>query len=135
MTFRVVNSKMNPIENPYTFRANNRYNCHFNAAANILENETGYEIHMALPGVDKSQVEMTVTENILHVHSKESNQPGNDKKYIIKQFENGYFSRKFRLNDSIDTSNIEAVMENGILRIMLNLKAADIKNAKSIEIK
>jgi HSP20 family protein len=135
MTFRVVNSKMNPIENPYTFRAHNRHNCHFNAAANILRTETGYEIQMALPGVAKSQVEMTVTENILHVHSKESEQAANDKKYIIKQFDNGYFSRKFRLDDNIDASNIDAVMENGVLRVMLNLKTADIKQAKSIEIK
>lgn len=134
MTIRVVNSKMNPVQNPYAFRAHNRQRCQFHAASNILETEKGYEIQMALPGVDKSQVEMTVTENILHIHSKDREQVTNGKNYIIKQFDNGYFSRKFRLDDNIDTSNIGAVMENGVLRITLSLKTPEIKKAKSIEI-
>lgn len=78
---------------------------------------------------------MIVTENILHVHAREQEQTPNEKKYILKQFDYTSFSRKFRLDDSIDTSRIDATMENGVLKIMLSLKTPEIKKAKSIEIK
>jgi len=135
MTIRVVNSKMNPVQHPYAFRTHNRQQCHQSAAANILSKDDGFEIHMALPGVDKSRIEMTVTENILHVHAKEQEQTPGEKKYVIKQFDYTSFSRKFRLDDSIDTSRIDATMENGVLKIMLSLKTPEIRKAKSIEIK
>jgi len=135
MTIRVVNSKMNPVQNPYTFRAHNRQHCNCTVAANIMETDNGYEIHMALPGVEKSEIEMTVTESILHVHSREKEQKPNEKRYIIKQFDNVYFSRKFRLDESIDTTQIGATLENGVLKIMLSKKTPEIKKAKSIEIR
>ena len=92
---------------------------HKHIASNILQTENGFEIQLALPGIDKSQVEIFIKEGILTIKSKERDGDRNERNYKLKQFDYSIFEKSFELNDEIDMEKIQANFNNGILTLNL----------------
>ena len=99
--------------------------------ANVVEFDDRFEINLALPGVLKENVDIKVEGRHLIVSSDQNNE--DTSKYTFKEFEFGQFERKFVLPRNINTENIEANFNSGILNISL-LKREDAK-PRSITIK
>lgn len=74
---------------------------------NIEETELGYSIELELPGFKKNEVSVEIKESILTVLAK------SNKREI---------SKSFSVGNEIDSENIGAALEDGILRISLNKK-------------
>jgi HSP20 family protein len=92
----------------------------FKPLTNISENEHNYILEMAIPGFDKNQVEISVENNVLKVTGTRETKEYKTKykaEYDFKSFE-----RLFTLSNDIDTQNISAKFDNGILTISLNKK-------------
>lgn len=103
--------------------------------SNIIKNEKGYEILLAVPGIEKNSIQIELKENILIIESK-SKQEKDQKMYSLKQFDYSNFSKKYELNDSIDRDSIEAIYKKGILSISLSLKDKEEASiVKKIDIK
>jgi HSP20 family protein len=99
----------------------------------VIENDNEYIIEMLLAGVKKEDISIDIKKDklILKAERKEIK----DLKYNRKQTYFGKYERLFILPDNADIDNIEASMDNGILKIII-LKTKDIKlNKKAIEIK
>ena len=79
--------------------------------------EDKYVITVDLPGVKKGDFKLSVDNSVLAI-------TGERKNY-------GKFTRSYKVDSSIDTSNISATMEDGVLTISLNKKK---EPNKSIEI-
>ena len=87
-------------------------------AVNIKEDENGFEVEMAVPGMTKDDFKINLENNMLSISSeKELKNEKTEGNYSRKEFSYQSFSRSFSLPDSVDDSKIHAKYENGILFI------------------
>ena len=100
----------------------------------IYEKDNNYHIEMDIPGFSKEDVKIEVDNDRLTIKaSKSSESNDEDKNYIKRERSYGEYQRSFSLGD-IDTDNIDATFEKGMLLITLPKKAAE-DSKKTIEIK
>lgn len=94
----------------------------------VTENDKEYTIHVETPGMDKTELHVTVKEGVLTISgekkTKQSTKQGN---YIQMESAYGHFSRSFYLADDINEKKIKADYQNGVLIISVPKK----KNANS----
>jgi HSP20 family protein len=94
-------------------------NCDCIPAANIIENEDVFEIHIAAPGYSKEDVRIDLENNVLTVSCDKNKTNGQDINYIRHEFDYGTFRRAFTLPKIVDTEKIAADYTNGLLQIKL----------------
>lgn len=110
----------------------------FNPAVDIIEHETTYELHVNLPGMSKSDIQLQLEDNKLvisgerHFQKEEQSEEGAKPRY--HRIESGYgsFKRSFTLSNDIQRDSIQARFENGILLVTLNKKEDGLN--KTIEV-
>jgi HSP20 family protein len=118
---------------------NSRWNvCPMNmAAVNIVENQGGYQLSLAAPGLKKEDFKVDVDANMLTITSeKEENKEVNNKKFARKEYGFSSFSRSFSLPEEIHIDNIDAKYEDGVLKIsMPRKKEVQKQTVKKIAVK
>lgn len=103
-------------------------------AANISENEKSYNIDISAPGIKKDDFKIKVENNVLTVSSEKENEKMEEtEKFTRREFVYGSFCRSFTLPKIVETDNIKASYENGILKIELP-KKEEVKITKEIAI-
>ena len=102
--------------------------------ADILEDEKNIYLNIELPGVEKKDINIKLSENILTISGEKKSEVNVVEKNIFQQERNyGEFSRSFEFETNLDAENIFAKFENGILKITAQKKNIKEKE-KSIEI-
>lgn len=107
----------------------------FTPAVDIVEDEKSYEIHLAVPGVSKSDFKINLLDGKLTVSGErklQEKKEGRNFHTVETQF--GSFSRSFFLPEDVVSEQIEAGYENGILRLTLPKREKKIAKA-TIEVK
>lgn len=106
-------------------------------AANIKETKEHFQIELSVPGWQKEDFQISLEKNLLVLSAeKREEQVVEGEKYTRREFKQTSFKRSFELSDLIDTSNISAQYENGILKVSLPKKQeAQVELAKKIEVK
>ena len=90
---------------------------------NIRETAEAFILDIIAPGLEKSDFKVNIEKNLLTVSAEKKSEVKNEtEKMIRKEFSFRSFSRSFKLNDTIDTSNINAKYEQGVLNINLPKK-------------
>jgi len=84
-----------------------------NKQTNITKNENEYLIQIAVPGLTKNDIKITLNENVINI-SHESQET--DEKTF--SFTNS-FKKSYTLPEDIDEKNIKGSVENGVLNIIL----------------
>jgi HSP20 family protein len=86
----------------------------------VLENEQAFEIHFAVPGLNKEDFNIELKDNYLTVSGerKFSNEK-KDKNYHSIETSYGSFSRAFSLPENVDASKINAKYDRGILELTI----------------
>ncbi len=103
--------------------------------ANIIENNEQYKIEMAAPGMEKADFKIDLDGKILTISAeKKAATESKDEKLIRKEFSYKGFKRSFTLDEKIDSPNISARYENGILKLELPKKEEIKGGAKQITI-
>ena len=102
---------------------------------NIIKDGEKFQIEIALAGVDKKDLEITVAEGVLTVEHKAPGEQdlGNSWDWIHKGIAQRNFKRNFTLNDDIVVQGSR--MENGMLYIELERIIPEEKKPKTIAIK
>ncbi|WLQ13022.1 Hsp20/alpha crystallin family protein [Hahella aquimaris] len=102
-------------------------------AVDITETKEAFLIKAELPGVDKSQVKVSVHEGVLSIQGerKLEKEEGDKKHHRVERFY-GAFARSFTLPDNVDENNIRAEYRDGILT--LHLSKVEKAQPKAIEI-
>ncbi len=100
----------------------------FSPEVNIFETPEGYMLEGEMPGVTKDGLEITLEGNTLTIvgHRKETDFGANP---VYRESRSGSFRRVFELDPAIDSSKINAKMEQGVLKLHLP-KAEKIKPRK-----
>lgn len=95
-------------------------------AVNVKDSENRYEIEVAVPGMDKRDFKVELKDNLLHVSANKENrneQKDETSRYVRKEFSYQSFTRSFTLpEDSVDSENISASYNDGILNIVVPKK-------------
>ncbi len=81
---------------------------------------------MDLPGVKKEDVNIKLENNILEVEGRIDYALYEKLNPVYTEYNIGNFARRFTVSNAVDTSNIEAVLKNGVLTLML-LKVPEAK--------
>ncbi|WP_020005261.1 Hsp20/alpha crystallin family protein [Brachyspira innocens] len=100
---------------------------------NIEEDEKSYCIEMDMPGVKKEDLDIGIKENILSISAKrkkvKKSENGESKEEVVSSYEQSFnISTK-----GIDVENIEANLNNGVLKVILP-KKEELKFEKKINI-
>jgi len=86
----------------------------------ILEQADGIRIMAELPGVNPSDVKISVEDNILTIQGAKQ-QVAEEKTERVHRYERTYgaFERSFTPPPTVDASNIKATYDNGVLTVTL----------------
>src|SRR5689334_16528596 len=86
----------------------------------VCEREDEIVIFVELPGVDKSDVQLSWNHGVLTI-SGQKRQPayGKRHRYFCLERAYGYFKREIEVIAPIDRKGAKAALENGLLRICL----------------
>ena len=85
----------------------------------IREDKDNYVIDIDLPGFDKKNIKIDVTDGYLTINAKVNNEDNEKKggKYIRKERYFGECSRSFYVGDDVKPEDITANFKNGILTL------------------
>ncbi len=102
---------------------------------NIRETDKEYEMQLVAPGLKKEDFHLNVTGDTLTVsfEHKQEEETGNEG-WLQQEFRKQSFSRSFQLGDTIDTRNIKARYDNGILYLVLPKNEKSQKLSTSIKV-
>ena len=89
-------------------------------------------VHLDLPGVDPSSVELTAERNVLTVTAERRFEPQEEDELLVTERPQGTFTRQLLLGESLDADRIEASYENGVLT--LAIPVAEQAKPRRIEI-
>lgn len=107
----------------------------FLPAADVTEDEKGYEISLSVAGVNKEDLKIDLNENKLTISGERKlNREGDQKKYHTIETRYGAFSRTFYLPENTNTEAIAAEYTNGVLKVFVPKDEKKQRTAK-IEIK
>lgn len=103
---------------------------------NIKEDENGFTVEMAAPGMTKDDFNIHLDKNVLTISSEKEEEFKNDvEKYTRREYAYHSFQRSFTLPDIADGEKINAKYEHGILTIGIPKKEeAKPRPPKSIKI-
>jgi HSP20 family molecular chaperone IbpA len=85
----------------------------------ILETDAGLLLRADLPGVTKETLDLVIEDNVLKIFGRSVVHLPEDAKPAHYEFRLGDFYRSFILGDEIDSENIKAELENGVLSLKL----------------
>jgi HSP20 family protein len=83
-----------------------------------------FVVHFDLPGFDADSIEMTVEKNVLTVRAERSWRPSDDIEVVVSERPQGSVTRQLFLGDNLDTDNIEASYDQGVLTVRIPVAEA-----------
>ncbi len=105
----------------------------------IKEQKDKYLLDIDLPGFDKENIHLSLTDGYLNIKAKVKKEENSkdDTKYIRKERYYGECSRSFYVGDNIKEEDIKAEFKNGILCVEIPKKELEnkAKEVKQIPIK
>ena len=102
---------------------------------NIIDKAAVYSVELLVPGYIKADFSIKLDNNVLTVSTEKKEYNNVDsEKFIRTEFALKSFKRSFTLNEKIDTDNIGARYEDGILKIELPKKESHNAAPKDINI-
>ena len=101
-------------------------------SANVIENKDDFKVFLAAPGLKKSDFNIDVNGNMLTISSeKEETKDEKDGQHTRREYNYSSFSRTFTMPEEVLRDKIEAVYEDGVLKLTLPKKEEARKLALS----
>jgi HSP20 family protein len=96
----------------------------FAPAVDVYEDEHKVTLKIEVPGIDEKDIDIRVENNSLTVHGErkiEKEEKEENYRRVERQY--GSFTRNFTLPTTVDTENVSADYDKGVLKISLPKKA------------
>src|SRR6266478_3135110 len=96
----------------------------FAPPVDIYEDEHNVTMKLEVPGIDEKDIDVRIEGNTLTVHGErkiEKEEKEENYRRVERQY--GSFTRSFTLPSSVDTGQVNAHYDNGVLKISLAKKA------------
>lgn len=116
------------IETRYINQQNNNYPPH-----NIISNDDiNYVIELAIAGFKKSDINITVEQNLLTITGEKDKSTEEERNYIHRGISARSFTKQFNLAEHIVVK--DAIIDNGILQIILERIVPEEMKVRTIEV-
>ena len=97
--------------------ANGHPEAYTSPPVDIHETADGFVLAADLPGVPQDSLEVSVTNNVLTIKGRaQRNLPG---KARYQEFQPASVFRQFKLGNALDTDQVDARLNNGVLRLRI----------------
>ena len=106
----------------------------YTAPVNIVETAEAYHLELLAPGRNKEAFSLNLEDGHLVIAYKAPEATDSNIQYARREFTLPSFSRSFFLDDQVNTENIQAKYEQGVLKIWLPKKAVAQPVQKQISI-
>jgi HSP20 family protein len=93
-------------------------------AMDVWQAEDGYHVALDLPGVDSADVEITSERNMLTIRAERRAEYEDGGNVLLAERPQGRFTRQLQVGDALDTQNISATYDNGVLRLTVPMSQA-----------
>ena len=110
-------------------------------AVNVKEDSKQYVMEVAVPGLKKEQVNMSIDKDgylTLSIENKNEQMDENKKEhYLRREFSYTSYRQSYALPDNVDADKIEANVADGVLKVVLPKveKKEEKEDVKHIEVK
>jgi len=106
-------------------------------AVNVSEDEKGYTIEVAVPGIAKDDFNLEIENDVLTISTEQKeNKEEQKQNFLRREFSYQSFKRSFQLPETIDQEQIKASCDAGILTLSLPKMEEEIQKApRQIEVK
>ncbi|TJY72586.1 Hsp20/alpha crystallin family protein [Arthrobacter sp. CAU 1506] len=81
-----------------------------------------FVVELDLPGVDPSTIDLDVERNVLTIGAERTSKIGDGKDVVAAERATGTFSRQLVLGDTLDTENVSASYEAGVLALRIPIR-------------
>lgn len=105
-------------------------------SVDIKDNDNSYELVADLPGLNKGDIDLDYSNNVLSIRAKQetsSEEKDDEGKYVRRERSSRSYNRQFLIKD-IDETNITAKFENGVLTVDLPKKELEEPKSNKIDI-
>ncbi len=101
----------------------------------ISEDEKAIYFSADIPGVKKEDVKVSIEDDVISI-SAERTQEEEEKKKNYHRVERswGSLSRSFTIGDNVDSDNITANYDNGVLKVVVPKKEPEAKKSKEVPV-
>ena len=88
---------------------------------NVVNYDECIEIDAAIPGMTKEDVDVEITDGVWTIQgTSNQNRPlVDDSQYLKREIKRSSFRRSFTLGDNLDSENVSAKFDNGILTLSI----------------
>jgi len=120
-----VNSLFEDFFNNFPSRILNEEFSGFNQSVpvNVKETDNAYLLEIVAPGMDKKDFKVNIDNSILTISAeKKVENKDENQRHVRREFNFKSFTRSFTVDDTIQSDNIQAKYENGVLLIELPKK-------------
>ena len=86
----------------------------------IIEEDKAFEVHVAVPGMNKDDFKIDLNDNYLTISGERKfNREKKEENFYSVETNYGTFSRSFTLPENVDADKISAKYVNGILEVTI----------------
>ncbi len=105
-------------------------------AVNIKEDETGFDLELAVPGQKKEDFNVEIDDRVMTISmEKKSENETSEDHFTRKEFSYQSFRRSFTMPETVNEDKIEATYTDGILKFRIPKKEEALpKPKRTIEI-
>jgi HSP20 family protein len=102
----------------------------------VFEKGDNFEVKVELPGMKQEAVDVSVSDDTLTIKGERRPESSvKEEDYYRSEIAYGNFYRSIALPSSVDTRNIEAVYDDGILRVTLQRAAGAKPKKVNVQVK
>jgi HSP20 family protein len=102
----------------------------------VAETDSALEVSIELPGLDRNEVDVSLTDSALTIKGEKEREREESKKgYHLSERSYGSFYRSIPLPSGVDTDKASAEFKNGVLTVTLPKTQEALSNVKKIEVK
>jgi len=100
----------------------------------VAENDDAFVVKASVPGMNPEDLEITLTDNTLTIKGEvKADETIDEERYHVRERRYGRFTRSLSLPVPVESDDVDATYENGILT--LNIPKAEMVKPKRISIK
>jgi HSP20 family protein len=86
----------------------------------IIDTKEAVVMYADMPGVDQNSLDVTIDKNVLTISGAVEPPEFKGRSVAYAEYDVGDFDRSFTISNDIDRDNVEALVKNGVLKLVLH---------------
>ena len=86
----------------------------------IIDTKEAVVMYADMPGVDRDSLDVTIEKNVLTISGAVKPPEFKGRSIAYAEYDVGDYDRSFTISDDIDREKVDAVVKNGVLKLVLH---------------